>query len=231
MRIMENRKSAVIIGNSDGIGLALTKRLLDLGWTVWGLSRSDSEVRHDSYSHARIDVTSRDYAGVLGRAASGGIDACVYCAGIGQMLDLADLSADRAVFEVNLTGALRTLEVVLPGMVMRRSGHCLVLSSIADELVMPEAPSYAASKAGLSAYVEGLAPALRDRGVAITNVRFGFVDTKMAKGDRKPFLMTVEKAVDHLLYCLEKRPVRFTRPRRMGLLAAIVGRWRRMIMR
>ena len=43
------------------------------------------------------------------------------------------------------------------------------------------APSYSASKAGLSSWLGGLALALRPRGVHVTNVRLGFVDTKMAK--------------------------------------------------
>jgi hypothetical protein len=48
-----------------------------------------------------------------------------------------------------------------------------------------------------------------------TNVRFGFVDTKMAKGDMRPFMMTVEKAVDHLESCIKNRPARYTAPKIM----------------
>ena len=47
----------------------------------------------------------------------------------------------------------------------------------------------------------------------MTNVRFGFVDTKMAKGDVKPFMMSVERAVDHILKCMEKKPARYTAPK------------------
>jgi hypothetical protein len=50
-------------------------------------------------------------------------------------------------------------------------------------LLSSEAPSYHASKAGSSNYLGGLASALKTKGVHVTNVRFGFVDTKMAKGD------------------------------------------------
>jgi len=55
--------------------------------------------------------------------------------------------------------------------------------------------------------------ALKLKGVFVTNVRFGFVDTKMAKGDIKPFIMSVEKAVDHLQTCIKKKPARYTAPR------------------
>ena len=80
-------------------------------------------------------------------------------------------------------------------------------------MISAEAPSYHASKAGFSSYLEGLALALKGTGVHATNVRFGFVDTKMAKGDRKPFMMSVDRAVQHILTCMRKKPVRYTAPR------------------
>jgi short-subunit dehydrogenase len=151
-----------------------------------------------------------------------GVDLCVYCAGIGEELKTDAMAREREVFEVNLMGAVKTIEVVLPSMLQRGSGHVIVLSSLADQLVSRDAPSYAASKAALSSYTEGLALSVRDRGVFITNVRFGFVDTKMAKGGPMPFKMTVDRAVDHLLNCIEKRPIRYSRPRLMALLVRLV---------
>ena len=65
----------------------------------------------------------------------------------------------------------------------------------------------------VSNYLEGLALALKPRGVQVTNVRFGFVDTKMAKGDVKPFMMSVEKAVDHLEVCIRRKPRRYSAPK------------------
>jgi short-subunit dehydrogenase len=97
-------------------------------------------------------------------------------------------------------------------MVKRGQGHFIGVSSMADELLSAEAPSYYASKAGFSNYLGGLALALKSKGVHVTNVRFGFVDTKMAKGDKKPFMMNVEKAVDHLETCIRKKPARYTAP-------------------
>ena len=57
--------------------------------------------------------------------------------------------------------------------------------------------------------------ALKSKGVYVTNVRFGFVDTKMAKGDVKPFMMNVEKAVDHLERCIRNKPASYTAPKIM----------------
>ncbi len=221
---MDNRRLALIVGNSDGIGLGLTKRLLDLGWQVHGLSRSPSQVEYDSYNHTTVDVTGGDFPAAVAEAAQGSPDLCVYCAGIGEALDFDNLAMEREVFEVNLMGAVKTIESVLPPMIKCGGGQIIVLSSLADEILSPEAPSYSASKAGLSSYVESLALAVREKGVAITNVRFGFVDTKMAKGDQKPFMMTVDRAVDYLIRCIEKRPIRFSRPRIMATLVRL-ARW------
>lgn len=218
---MEKTRSALIIGNSDGIGLALTRRLLDLGWRVKGLSRSGSSIAHEKYEHRIIDVTAADFPKILAEAAGESPDLCVYCAGIGEELDFENLAQARLEFEVNLMGAVRTFETLLPAMIARRHGHIIMLSSMGDEVISAEAPGYFASKAGLTSYTESLALAARKRGVAVTNVRFGFVDTKMAKGDHRPLMMPVERAVDYLMKCIERRPVRFSRPRTMALLVKL----------
>ena len=74
------------------------------------------------------------------------------------------------------------------------------------------APSYSASKAGFSNYLLGMALRLRSHGIAVSDIRFGFVDTKMAKAVRKPLIMTVDRAAGHLLDCLETRPIQLSRP-------------------
>ena len=140
------------------------------------------------------------------------IDLCVFCAGIGEMLNLSHMEREVKIVEVNLLGMVKTASYVIPFMVERGKGHFIGLSSMADELLSPEAPSYHASKAGFSNYLEGLALALKPKGVYVSNVRFGFVDTKMAKGDVKPFMMGVERATQHLISCIEKKPIRYTAP-------------------
>jgi NAD(P)-dependent dehydrogenase (short-subunit alcohol dehydrogenase family) len=215
---MSPARRALVIGNTDGIGLALTRRLLGDGWTVAGVSRRASPLgTTPGYGHAVADVCTAEYPVTLRAlvASEGPFDVCVYCAGTGDLLDLDDLAGEARVFSVNLLGAVTTAEIVLPAMIAAGRGHFVGLSSIGDG-VSPAAPSYSASKAGLSSYLEGLALPLRARGVSITNVRLGFVDTKMAKSKVRPFMMTTERAVDVIARCLRRRPVRLTYPRRMA---------------
>ncbi len=217
---MSHAKRALVIGNTDGVGLALTRRLLGEGWAVAGVSRRASPLGTPAgYRHAIADVATAEYAPALRAllASDGPFDVCVYCAGTGDLLDPDDLAGEARVFSVNLLAAVTTAELVLPSMIAAGRGHFVGLSSIGDG-VSAAAPSYTASKAGLSSYLHGMALALRPRNVSITNVRLGFVDTKMAKSKVRPFMMTADRAAGVIAHCLRRRPARFTYPKRMAAL-------------
>ncbi len=219
---------AMLVGNSDGIGLAATRRLLATGWEVIGVSRSESPVEDGSYTHRVSDVSDPKYPGIIEELVRGGPpDLCIYLVGIGELLDPLDMKEESKIMDVNLTGMVKTASEVIPRMVERGQGHFIGVSSVADELLSAEAPSYHASKAGFSNYLGGLALAVKPKGVSVTNVRFGFVDTKMAKGDVKPFMMSVEKAVDHLETCMRKRPAGYTAP---GIVVPLI-KLRKVMMR
>lgn len=210
-------KHALIIGNSSGIGLGITEALLRMGWRADGISRSQSPLKDARYRHVQAEVQEGRFPGILKSMLeeNGPPDLCIYCAGIGELLDPEQMETEIEIFEVNLLGMIRTAATIIPAMVRRGSGHFIGLSSLADEMISAEAPSYHASKAGFSNYLEGLALALKSSGVRVTNLRFGFVDTKMAKGEVRPFMMPVERAVAHLLKCIEKQPARYTAPKIM----------------
>ncbi|MEV4727207.1 SDR family NAD(P)-dependent oxidoreductase, partial [Micromonospora humida] len=127
-------RRAVVVGNSDGVGLALTRQLVAAGWTVAGVSRSGSDLTAPRYTHHVADVTGDTYRRVLAGAVDrlGGVDVCVYAAGVGEFFDLGDLAAQTRALEVNLIGAARTVEVVVPAMVAGGGGHLVGLSSLAD---------------------------------------------------------------------------------------------------
>ena len=209
-------KRALFIGNSDGIGLATTKRLLKAGWEIDGISRSDSSIKDENYCHHIADVSESTYTDLLNKLVhKNPPELCIYFAGIGEFLNLSDMSKEVKVIEVNFTGMVKTAAIVIPEMVKKQQGHFIGLSSMADELIFAEAPSYSASKAGFSSYMKGLAKAVKKKGVHVTNVRFGFVDTKMAIADKKPFMISVEKAVDHIEYCVKNKPYNYSVPKIM----------------
>jgi short-subunit dehydrogenase len=191
---------AAVIGNTDGIGLALTRQLLDRGFEVTGISRRASELVHEAYRHSVMDVCDPRYRELLRESLPGEeLRLCIYCPGIGEPFSLENMAFDALTIEVNLVGLVRTPEVVVPRMVQNGRGAFVGLSSLADLMPSFQVPAYAASKAGMSYYLQGLAAALANKGVAIANVRLGFVDTKMAKSPWKPFMIGAEDAARRIL--------------------------------
>jgi len=221
--------TALVIGASSGIGEAVAHRLIAAGWSVVGLARRAVALDSERYHHVVTDVRSPDYRdalrGVLDRVDGfRALDLCLYATGIGHLLDLADLAREVDVFATNLAGLAITAEIVVPRMIARRAGHFIGLSSQADRLITGDSPSYSASKAGMSSYLEGLALACRRHGVAVTNLRFGFVDTAMSRAQPvRPFLITAERAAAVVERCLTRRPIRMTFPRRMAVLVWMLG--------
>ena len=224
MRYIGAVKRACVVGSSDGIGLATARLLLGDGWRVTGVSRSESAIVHERYAHHRSDVATDQYRELLRGLSSPPFDAVIYCVGIGERLSLDDLAREMQVFEVNLLAAVATAAIVLPPMLAAGRGHLIVLSSLADVLVSDEFPSYNASKAALSSYFAGLAGALCARGVAVSHIRFGFVDTKMARARSKPFMITREAAANVVARTLRTRKRRVSFPLPMAVLVGAL-RW------
>jgi len=196
--------------------------LLRDGWAVTGVSRSESALQHPHYTHFRCDVTTPEYRVLLRRVSEPAPDAIIYCVGIGERLSLDALAREAHVFEVNLMAALSTTEIILPALLAARRGHLVVLSSLADVLISHEYPSYNASKAALSSYFAGLASALRGTGVAASHIRFGFVDTKLAKARFRPCMVTRERAAEVVVGTLSGGSRCISYPLGMAWLVAVL---------
>jgi short-subunit dehydrogenase len=213
-------KRACVVGSSDGIGFATAEALLAEGWEVVGVSRGASPLSHAHYTHFTCDVVGDGYRQLLREQSAEPLDAVIYSVGIGEPVAFDDLSRDMRVLDVNLMAAVSTAAIVLPGMIAARRGSLIVLSSLADVLFSSEYPSYNASKAALSSYFEGLGTALRSSGVTVGYIRFGFVDTKMAKARTRPLMVSRQVAAGVVLRALHKRQRRVSFPVRMALLVA-----------
>lgn len=220
-----SRRRCLVIGSSDGIGHRVVERLVEAGWDVVGISRSASPPVGPGHRHHVLDVRAPDYRAQLAARCDedGPFDAAVYCAGVGELLDLDALGAQRAAFEVNLLGAVDSFEVLAPRWRAVRRGHFVVLSSLADRMHGPTSPGYNASKAAVSSYFESLALATRAHGLAISNLRLGFVDTKLAKSPIRPFMMSRDRAARTIERVLARRPIRHSSPRAMVALCALLA--------
>jgi short-subunit dehydrogenase len=111
--------------------------------------------------------------------------------------------------QVSFVAAAATVTAVLPRLVERGHGHVVGLSSLSAVAGgLPRAAAYAAAKAGLSKLLECLRVDVAPRGVAVTCVHAGFVDTAMTAGadHRLPLLWSAERAAGHILARLPRRP-------------------------
>ena len=217
--------NALLIGNSSGIGAAVTKRLLEGGWVVSGISKSPLNITGSLYRHIVKDVSDDDYEQVVSDEIkkTGQTGLCIYFAGTGALLNFSDIGKQADILEVNLVSMVRTAAVVIPAMMEQGFGHFIGISSMADRLIEPNAAGYHSSKAGMSVFLEGLALAVRPKNINVTNIRFGYVDTKMAKGPVKPFMMSVDMAAEHVIKCIMNKPIRYSAPKVMIPVAALAG--------
>ncbi len=238
--------SAALTGASGGIGAAMAVALARPGVTLFLAGRdgprleavgdtcraAGAEVRL-----ARFDVTDAEAAErwVRDADAERPLDLLVANAGIstGRRRDGSPESpADaRRVVAVNLLGAMNVAFPALDAMAARRSGHLLVVGSLAALRGLPHSPAYSAAKAGLLAWAEGVRATMRPQGVTVSVALPGFVKSPMS--DRvigpKPFLADPGAAARTLLKgtAMGRARIVFPWPLAMGLrIAALLpGRW------
>lgn len=177
----------LVTGASRGIGACLASGAAARGATVTLVARSEGALRAAAAElggralpcdladrAARRDLVARAEA-LAGRP----VDVLVNCAGVDAAAGLLHVTAeDQAeLFEVNLLAPAELVRQVLPGMVARRRGHVVDVSSGFSTLTCPGLVPYSASKAGLSHFHAGLRLELRGTGVGTTLVEPGPVDT------------------------------------------------------
>jgi short-subunit dehydrogenase len=150
------------------------------------------------------------------RSEFGKIDVLIANAGIGVTNDAAELDAAKVanVINVNVIGAANSVAAVLPEMVERRSGHLVVISSLAAYRGLPKSAAYCASKAAVSAFFESLRVDLGPHGIDVTIIHPGFIKTPLTAGReaRLPWLQDVGPAVNKMLSVIERRKKSYAFP-------------------
>jgi short-subunit dehydrogenase len=227
----------IVTGASSGIGRALALRLGSEGYRVGLIARRRDELQAvasqiavavpavaDVGDRAALRAAVAEIEGRLGPA-----DVMVANAGFGMPthLDPLNIADVEQTIRVNLMGVIYSVEAVLPGMLTRGSGHLLAISSLAAFKGLPGESAYCASKAAVNAYMEGLRIALRARGVVVTTVCPGFVETPMTAMNTAamPFVMSADAAARRIARLIARRRggvARFPSP--MALLMSLIAR-------
>src|SRR5262245_51507308 len=177
-------RTALITGAGSGIGRELALRLAQEGVAIAAVDLNSNSVqaladelarRQQRCVAATADVTQADALREKIAALEsqlGPIDLLIASAGLGlETSALSYRAADiNAVLSVNLLGVSNSIAAVLPGMLHRRRGHVVALSSLASYMGMPRMLGYCASKAGLNALMEGLRFEVKPYGEHVTNI-------------------------------------------------------------
>lgn len=129
----------------------------------------------------------------------------------------------RAIFAVNVDGVLNTVHPAVACMAARGRGQIAVMSSLAGFRGMPGATAYAASKAAVRSYGEGLRGTLRPSGIRVSVICPGFVRSRMTARNRfpMPFLMDAERAARIIRRGLSRDRARIAFPWRLYVLARL----------
>lgn len=203
-------KTAVITGASSGIG-----RDLALLWAEWGCNVALVARRKEMLEEVAAECRSKGVKALVLKGdvtdakamesvrdqvvgELGPVDIVVANAGVGGLNPARyfDLEIHRKTIEINCIGLANTLVPFIPGMVERKTGVLVGVSSLSAFRGLPKAATYSSSKAMQGVFMESLRVDLRPHGVHAMAIHPGFIRTPMTdhKDFTMPFMVPVRKS-------------------------------------
>lgn len=223
-------KSAVIIGASSGIGRSLAVALSLDGYRLGLVARRTDllvQLREELAGPCvikTIDVSQPELAMPLMRELIEelhDVELFIISAGTGSNNATLAWEPERETIVVNVLGFASMVNVAVAHLEARGAGHLVGISSLAALRGIGAAPAYAASKAFVSNYLQGV----RYRfwklklPIVVTDVQPGFVDTAMAKADTLFWVASPQKAARQILAAIRRRKAHVYVTKRWRLIA------------
>ncbi len=235
-------KVVLVTGGSSGIGLAAAKKFAEAGAVTIICARDADkladavkEIREFAGKSAQVHSYSVDIADEAGCAAfvrelteaHGGVDFLVNNAGR-SIRRAIESSYDRfhdyeRTMSLNYFGCLRVTMGLLPGMVAKRRGHVVNISSIGVLTNAPRFSAYVASKAALDAWTRCASSEFADQGITFTTINMPLVRTPMiapTKIYNNVPTLSPEEAADMIAQACVYKPVRIAT--RLGILGQVL---------
>ncbi|WNO05580.1 SDR family NAD(P)-dependent oxidoreductase [Rhodoferax mekongensis] len=203
-------KSVWIVGASSGIGEATASALHALGARVTVSARKEAALQDFATRHPgsrALVLDASDQAAVQAAVdtllAAGPLDCVIYCAGHynamrAYEMDVPDMERHM---QVNYLGALYVLQAVTPAMLAQGHGHISLVGSVAGYRGLPNSLAYGPTKAALINLAETLYLDLRDKGLGVSLISPGFVQTPLTANNAfdMPALITPAQAADAMV--------------------------------
>jgi short-subunit dehydrogenase len=138
----------------------------------------------------------------------GGVQIVIANAGVGERSYPGEgtFHLDSKVIEINLLGAMATIDAGTEILKKEGGGQIVGISSVAGFRGLSTTPAYSASKAALSTYMEGIRNNLKQHKIAVTVLNPGFIDTPINTHRKsRPFLISAEKGARLMADMIEKK--------------------------
>ena len=226
----------VIVGASSGMGMEVAKLLLAEGHTLGVAARREDRLQAlkqlapDRVEVATIDVTADDAPDRLRQLIDrlGGMDLYFHASGIGKQNRTLEPDIELNTVNTNGMGFTRMIGEAYRYFSERGEGHIAAITSIAGTKGLGPAPSYSATKAMQNTYLQALEQQANARGLNIrfTDIRPGFVDTDLLKGDyHYPMMLKPEKVARQIVRAIHSKRHIQVIDWRYALMTAL---WRRI---
>jgi len=197
-RVMQG-KTALVTGASRGIGLAIARRLGEMGAKVSVCARDTARLESAAAELKRKGITALAIHADVTRAEGvmllvqetenslGPIDVLVNNAGAGYFGPAHEASEANwdTVLDTNLKSVFLLTRTVAPGMIRRRAGHIINIASLAGKNTFAGGAIYCASKWGLLGFTQCVAEDLRAYGIRVSAICPGSVATEFGNPDSK----------------------------------------------
>jgi short-subunit dehydrogenase len=223
-------KKAIVIGATSGIGRALAELLVKNGFIVGVTGRRQDLLEElQAAFPGKIFISKFDVTNVTAVAEKlpalvreiGGLDLLVVSSGTGHVNETLDFALEKEAIDTNVLPFMQIATWAYTFFRDQKGGHLVGITSIAGVRGGRHAPAYNATKAFQISYLEGLRHKAKKSGlpIVITDIRPGFVDTAMAKGENVFWSAPVGKAAGQIYRAIEnKKPVAYI-TRRWAVIA------------
>ncbi len=225
-------KKAIVIGATSGIGKAVAIQLINKGYTIGITGRRKANLEEleqstrDNCIISAFDCTSVSNAQKLSELATSlnGVDLLVLCSGTGDLNEQLDFEIENTTNQLNVVAFTEIVDWTFNYFQDQGHGHLVAISSIAGLRGSRIAPAYNASKAYQINYLEGLRQKANrlKKDIHITDIRPGFVDTAMAKGDGLFWVAPVQKAAQQIINAIERKKAVAYVSKRWRLVATVL---------
>mgnify|MGYP001264319365 CR=1 FL=1 len=190
---MLKNKIVLVTGASRGIGQAIALTLGEAGATVIGTATSDEGAANISKvldknnilgKGMRLNVNDNNQISNLLKSVTedyGSIDILINNAGITRDNILVRMKEDEwdDIINTNLSSVYRMSKAVLRGMIKKRSGRIISITSVVGAMGNAGQSNYAAAKAGIMGFTKSLAREVGTRGITVNAIAPGFIETDM----------------------------------------------------